>query len=275
MRGALPGPWLQAALLTLARDAGAVILKQRSAAAIGADGLLVAADKADGSPVTPADLAAHTVIAQGLAALTPEIPLVSEEDGASAPAPDRAPEPGRFWLVDPLDGTREFRRGSADFTVNIALIDGGVPRFGVVFAPALDLLYWGAAGLGAWRDDGTAVTALHVAPPPTADQPWRVVASRSHLDDDTRAWIAALGDHELLAVGSSLKFCRVAEGAAHVYPRLAPTHEWDTAAAQAVLEGAGGQVCTPGGARLAYGRPGIPHPDFIAALAAPGDLKRR
>ena len=253
---------LQEPLLALARAAGAAILAARAAATPGVDGRLQGSTKADGSPVTAADLAAHRLIVAGLHQLDPGACVISEEDGDATRS---RPVDGRYWLVDPLDGTREFQRGSPEFTVNIGLVEHDLPVFGVVFAPALDLLYWGGDRFGAWRQEGATRRRCRVAPLPRSGESWRVVASRSHLDADTQAWIAARGASDLLAVGSSLKFCRVADGSAHVYPRLAPTHEWDTAAAQAVLEGAGGSVCTPAGARLSYGHPGEPHAGFIAA----------
>jgi len=223
--------------------------------------------KCDASPVCQADLLAHEVLVAGLAALTPGLAIVSEEGGEQ----DRAQLiSGRFWLVDPLDGTKEFISRRDEFTVNVALVDDGRPVFGVVVAPALGLAYWGAPGIGAFRADVAGVTAIQAAPPPAAE-PLRVVASKSHLNEETQAFIAGLGACELVQAGSSLKFCRIAEGAADIYPRLGPTCEWDTAAAQAVLEAAGGTVCTFSGQALQYGKPEVLNPFFVAS--APGIKK--
>ncbi len=218
--------------------------------------------KADGSPLTQADLAAHRVIARGLAQLTPEIPVVSEEDSASEV--HRKPT-GCFWLVDPLDGTKEFLARNGEFTVNIALIEDGRPVLGVVVAPALEQSYWGCAGQGAWREMAGRVAPIRVATAQErAGQPLRVLASKSHMNDQTRAYLHQLGPHELIQAGSSLKFCRIAEGSADLYPRLGPTCEWDTAAGQAVLEAAGGSVHDLHTMPLRYGKSGIENPAFIA-----------
>lgn len=240
-------------ICAIAREAGDAIM------AVYQRGGTVQA-KSDNSPLTEADLASHRILTRGLAALAPDIPVVSEEDEASHPhrRPDRT-----FWLIDPLDGTKEFLARNGEFTVNIALVTDSHPVLGIVFAPALDLLYWNESGGGAFRADDSGVHPIRVAGP-VHGRPTRVVASKSHLDDRTRAFIDALGPHELVQAGSSLKFCRVAEGSADVYPRLAPTCEWDTAAAQAVLEAAGGSVRTLDGIRLAYGKPDILNPFFVA-----------
>lgn len=207
--------------------------------------------KTDDSPVTAADLAANQCILDGLQALTPDIPTLSEE-AADVPLPQRR-HWSRFWLIDPLDGTKEFIAGSDEFTVNIALIEDGQVRFGVVGVPARDTLYWGGAGLGSWRQQGNkAPEALHCRAPA---RPLRVVASRRHTSVEQEALLQRLQQAhavELAGVGSSLKFCVLAEGAADLYPRFAPTSQWDTAAAQAVLEGAGGQVLDLHGQRFAY-----------------------
>jgi len=253
-----------AEIVQIAREAGRCIL--RYCAAPGGGIPLAGAClpcKADASPLTLADLAAHDAIAQRLRARWPQLAVVSEEDAGSHAAAAGA----AYWLVDPLDGTKEFLAGTGEFTVNIALVQEGRVRCGVVLAPALDLAYWGGAGLGAERDAGGRVSAIRVEPGERSCP--RVVASRRHMNAATERFIAALGPHELVQAGSSLKFCRVAEGSADVYPRLAPTHEWDTAAAQAVVEGAGGQVCTLDGAALRYGKPGLRNPDFVAWAHAP------
>lgn len=201
--------------------------------------------KADDSPVTAADLAAHRVIADGLQALAPEIPVLSEEDCEISLAERQSWS--RWWLVDPLDGTKEFIAGSEEFTVNIALIDNGEVVFGVVAMPTNGRCYFGGRELGAWRADrGAHAEQIRVRNTPPADGQFTVVASRRHSSPQQEALLAglsgALGELALANIGSSLKFCLLAEGAADCYPRLAPTSQWDTAAAQGVLEGAGGEV---------------------------------
>lgn len=216
--------------------------------------------KADASLVTVADLAAHGVLATHLAHLLPGCQIVSEEDQMSL---IYRKSTGHFWLIDPLDGTKEFIARNGEFSVNIALIHEGRCVLGVVYAPAIDALYWGGAGLGAFRCIAGQTVAIYVAPA-KAGHACRVVASKSHLNEATQAMIDSLGDVSLVQAGSSLKFCRVAEGEADIYPRLAPTFEWDTAAAQAVLEGAGGAVVDLHGQPLLYGKPGVLNPSFIA-----------
>lgn len=216
--------------------------------------------KEDESPITAADIASHNVIVEGLRNLTPDIPVLSEE-GASIPWEERK-HWRRFWLIDPIDGTREFTQRSGEFTVNIALIDSGEPILGVVTAPALREAFWGLKSEGAHKRDRTGkVVRIEVAESGPCK---RVVASKNHLNEDTRAFIETLGEHELVQAGSSLKFCRLAEGRADVYPRLGPTCEWDTAAAHAVLVAAGGRVETVEGAKLIYGKENLLNPFFIA-----------
>lgn len=224
-----------------------------------------AAAKADGSPLTEADLAAHDAILAGLSAACPEFPVISEEDRTLA----QAPPVGAFILVDPLDGTREFLSGNGEFTVNIALIEDGAPVVGVVLAPALGRLWWGAAGAGAGLRAGDGDTHPLAARPPPAEG-LVAVASRSHRDAETEAFLAGLPIAGLRSVGSSLKFCLVAAGEADLYPRFGPTMEWDTAAGQAVLEAAGGRVTTPAGAPFRYGKPGAAwrNGPFVARGAA-------
>ncbi|MBB5207230.1 3'(2'),5'-bisphosphate nucleotidase CysQ [Chiayiivirga flava] len=217
--------------------------------------------KSDNSPVTAADFAAHHIISTGLGLLTPQIPVLSEE-AADIPWSVRR-HWTRWWLVDPLDGTREFIKKNGEFTVNIALIDRGVPVLGVVHAPALDYLVSAERGVGAWmRSGGEEVPIATARPSPV---PLRVAASRSHLDERTRRVLERIGDHERLGLGSSLKFCRIAEGRADVYPRFGPTSEWDTAAGQCVLDAAGGCVLGLDGAPFRYNRgESLLNPDFIA-----------
>jgi len=218
--------------------------------------------KSDESPLTRADRAAHEILAARLAALDPAIPVLSEESEA---AHARAVRGGwrQFWLVDPLDGTREFIGRNGEFTVNVALVRDHRPVLGVVAAPALGITYYAAEGMGAFRrSDVGEAEPIRVR---AAADPLVVVGSRSHRGDSLDAVLARLGPHELRPMGSALKFCIVAEGAADFYPRLGPTSEWDTAAAQAVLEQAGGAVTTLDGRPLRYNeRDTLLNPHFIA-----------
>jgi len=218
------------------------------------------AQKEDSSPVTQADLAAHFVLSTGLSSLLPNCPVVSEEDLVTQVYRKNM---GRFWIIDPLDGTKEFISRNGEFTVNIALIEDGRSVLGVVYAPAIDALYWGGLGLGAFRRTQGETVRIQVSIG-NSSKIIRVVASKSHFNDLTQSFIDRLGPVSLIQAGSSLKFCRIAEGTADVYPRLAPTCEWDTAAAQAVLEGAGGMVLDLGSQPLRYGKPDVLNPPFIA-----------
>ena len=231
------------------------------------DTAFVVEEKDDRSPLTAADLASHRVITSGLRRLTPEIPILSEES-AVIPYAERAVWQ-RFWLVDPLDGTKEFIKRNGEFTVNIALIQDHQPILGVVLVPVSDKCYYAACGQGAWcRQADEPAQPLSVSP--LHDGPVRVVGSRSHAGAAQQAFVQCLGEHTLIAVGSSLKFCLVAEGKADVYPRLGPTSEWDTAAAQCVVEQAGGQVIAVSGERLAYNnKESLLNPHFLV-FADPG-----
>ncbi|HDN9017476.1 3'(2'),5'-bisphosphate nucleotidase CysQ [Aeromonas salmonicida] len=222
--------------------------------------------KGDESPLTAADKGAHEVIVQALAGLTPDIPVLSEESGPEVMGLRHGWS--RYWLVDPLDGTKEFVSRNGEFTVNIALIEDGKPLWGLVYAPVLDRLWYGGKGMGAWRVADGKREAIQTLPHQEGS-PWRVVGSRNHLSRETLDYLARFGDIdrgeiELVSMGSSLKFCIIAEGGAELYPRLAPTCEWDTAAAQAVLEGAGGSVTRLDGSPLAYNKPDILNPWFVA-----------
>ena len=222
--------------------------------------------KGDESPLTAADKGAHEVIVQALAGLTPDIPVLSEESGPEVMGLRHGWS--RYWLVDPLDGTKEFVSRNGEFTVNIALIEDGKPLWGLVYAPVLDRLWYGGKGMGAWRVADGKREAIQTLPHQEG-APWRVVGSRNHLSRETLDYLARFGDIErgeieLVSMGSSLKFCIIAEGGAELYPRLAPTCEWDTAAAQAVLEGAGGSVTRLDGSPLAYNKPDILNPCFVA-----------
>lgn len=225
--------------------------------------------KDDESPLTQADLAAHREIVAGLSSLAPDIPVISEEDGL--PAFDERRGWQRYWLIDPLDGTKEFVNRNGEFTVNIALIDDHRPVLGIVHVPVRHTTYVGCEGHGAERrSDGGDPVGIHVVA--EAAEPARIVGSRSHRGASLDAFLERVGKHELVPMGSSLKFCVVAEGGADVYPRLGPTSEWDTAAAQAVVEQAGGKVLTLDGAPLAYNRKkDILNPWFVVIGAADRD----
>jgi 3'(2'), 5'-bisphosphate nucleotidase len=240
----------------IAHQAGREIL------AVYASQQAVATAKEDASPLTAADLRAHRLIVRSLGELTPDTPVLSEE-AAHGTFAQRASW-RRYWLVDPLDGTKEFLSRNGEFTVNIALIEGHVPALGVVHVPVTATSYQGLPGAGAWRQRaGGPAEAIRVAPKSAA--PVRVVASRSHRGDSLAAFLARLGPHELVPVGSALKFCLVAEGAADVYPRLGPTSEWDTAAGHAVVTAAGGTVSGLDGAALRYNtREALLNPSFVA-----------
>lgn len=207
-------------------------------------------NKADRSPLTLADLRAHEVIVQGLNELTPDVAVLSEE-ASDIPFEERS-RWTRYWLVDPLDGTKEFVSRNGEFTVNIALIEGHAPTLGVVYVPVKETLYTGVVGSGAARQIAEGpTTAIHVCE--RAPQTLRIVGSRSHAKaGELDRYLPQLGAHTLLSIGSSLKFCLIAEGSADLYPRFGPTSEWDTAAAQAVVEAAGGAVVDARGQQLRY-----------------------
>jgi 3'(2'), 5'-bisphosphate nucleotidase len=225
------------------------------------DGEFAVELKDDRTPLTAADRAAHAIILAGLTRLAHSLPVLSEESAASELAERHRWQ--RFWLVDPLDGTREFIKRNGEFTVNIALIDGHRPVAGVVAAPAIGVTYCGAEGHGAFRQDGDGKRPIAVRRP--AARPLRVVGSRSHGNPELDAFLATLGPYELKPMGSSLKICLVAEGEADLYPRLGPTSEWDTAAAEAVLLAAGGSMIDLKGQPLTYNaREGLLNPHFLA-----------
>ncbi len=229
-------------------------------------------EKADRSPLTEADLRSQTRIVAGLSALTPGIPILSEES-ALVPYDERA-RWQEYWLVDPLDGTREFVSRNPEFTVNIALVREQRPVLGVVHVPAQSLDYHACEGIGAFRrPTDERVVEIHATP--RAATPIRVVGSKSHRGDSLDGLLAQLGPHELKPIGSSLKLCLVAEGSADFYPRLGPTMEWDIAAAQAVLECAGGYVIDLDGQPLRYNRrDSLVNPHFIAYGDASRDWLR-
>ena len=217
---------------TLAKQAGEKILEVYNTE-------FAVEEKDDKSPLTAADMASHKTIVAGLTALTPDIPVLSEES-AKIPYEERNAWQ-TYWLIDPLDGTKEFIKRNGEFTVNIALIDNGVPVLGVVYVPVSGVTYAGCVGQGAIKEvPGEGEKPIHVRK--LGDGPVAVVGSRSHQGDSLKAFLARLGDHEIVSMGSSLKICLVAEGVADVYPRLGLTSEWDTAAAHCVVEQAGGSL---------------------------------
>ena len=223
--------------------------------------------KEDDSPLTQADLASQKVIAEALQALTPDIPILSEEAKA-VPFEERQAW-STFWLVDPLDGTKEFVKRNGEFTVNIALIEQGAPVMGVVHAPVLKRTYWAAPGLGAFKVEAGVSAPIAVKSHDAG--PLEVVTSRSHAGEETEALLMRLEEYapiERLSIGSSLKLCLVAEGSAHLYPRFGPTMEWDTAAAQCVAEVAGAQVGDLKGERLRYNKENLLNPYFVVSTDA-------
>jgi 3'(2'), 5'-bisphosphate nucleotidase len=239
-------------LATAAREAGEAIL---TVIRRGFD----VESKSDSSPVTEADRAAELVILAALARCAPGVPVIAEEEVAAGriPAHDDT-----YFLVDPLDGTKEFIRGGDDYTVNIGLVENGSPRLGVVFAPATGRLHGGCVGKGAWVDEGEGRTSITTR---ERGQKVAAVASKSHLNQATVDYLeAAVGRCDFVSVGSSLKFCIVAEGKADIYPRAAPTSEWDTAAGHAVLLAAGGLVDGPDGSPLRYGKRAFLNRAFVA-----------
>lgn len=233
------------------------------------NGEIAVSRKEDDSPLTQADLAANQVIEAGLSRLTPHLPILSEETEA-LPFSERK-QWNTYWLVDPLDGTREFIKRNGEFTVNIALIENHEPVLGVVFAPALNLLFHAAKGEGAFRQLGTKPAQRIMARPFDTTQV-TVAGSRSHAGERLIAFLSNIGPHMLISMGSSLKICLVAEGRADVYPRLGPTSEWDTAAAQCVLEEAGGALVDVHRRPFRYNtKESLLNPDFFATGASSPD----
>ncbi len=224
--------------------------------------------KSDESPLTQADLASNQCIVAGLAELTPDIPIISEESGL--PEFEERRQWNCYWLIDPLDGTKEFVNRNGEFTVNIALIESNRPIFGVVHVPVQNKTYIGCEGRGSELRDGGQVTKIQVSE--TSGVPVRIVGSRSHRGSSLDAFLERLGESDIVPMGSSLKFCTVAEGNADVYPRLGLTSEWDTAAAQAVVEQAGGKVLELDGKPLSYNKKSdILNPWFVVIGATDHD----
>jgi len=248
---------LRSAVCELAREAGRATMAYYD----GAEAAGVR-EKADHSPVTLADEAAHAILLAGLRRLDPATPVVSEEAEAAPFETRRGWR--RFWLVDPLDGTKEFIKRRAEFTVNVALIEHGEPVFGVVLAPALDQLYWAVKGGGAWREDrgGPAERVYSSAPAPGT--PLTIVESLSHPSPELEEYLRTIPVARRVKAGSSLKFCWVADGRADVYPRLGPTMEWDVAAGDCVFRQSGrsGERPSP----LTYNKPDLRNPSFVIGL---------
>jgi 3'(2'), 5'-bisphosphate nucleotidase len=245
----------------LAREAGRAILEVYASS-------FSVQEKEDRSPLTEADLRSEKLILAGLKRLAPEIPVLSEESG-QVPYATRK-DWRRLWVVDPLDGTKEFVQRNGEFTVNIALVDEHRPVLGIVHAPVLERDYYACEGIGAFRSDAQAAgRPIRVAK--RGPGPLRVVGSRSHRGSSLDAFLARVGPHEFVEVGSSLKLCLVAEGSADVYPRMGPTSEWDTAAGQCVLEQAGGHVLKLDGRALAYNREDTLNPNFVGFADADTD----
>jgi 3'(2'), 5'-bisphosphate nucleotidase len=252
-------------VIAIAKNAGAAIM------AVYNDEIAVH-HKADDSPLTQADLAAHHIIDAGLAEIAEKLPVISEES-AALPYSERS-KWKKYWLVDPLDGTREFIKRNGEFTVNIALIEDHQPVLGVVYAPALDLLFYATRGQGAFRQlSSKPPQQIHAREfDPTQVT---VAGSRSHAGDRLLRFLSSIGPHMLISMGSSLKICLVAEGRADVYPRLGPTSEWDTAAAQCVLEEAGGRLVGMDNLPFRYNtKESMLNPDFFAVGATQQDWSR-
>ncbi len=219
-------------------------------------------EKEDRSPLTLADSRSHLIISKGLQSRYPDIPVLSEE-GKEAPYSVRK-DWGRFWLVDPLDGTKEFIKRNGEFTINIALIEGRLPIFGAIYIPVKDVLYLAARGAGCWEISSRGKRSLKVSPP-SAGIPIRVVSSRSHASAKIDSILDLLPEHELLSRGSALKFCSIAAGEADFYPRFGPTWEWDTAAGQAIVTEAGGSMINFAGEPFAYNKPDLLNGPFLVA----------
>ena len=248
---------LRAGVIDLCREAGRATMTYYD----GATDVAVR-EKDDRSPVTLADEVAHGILVAGLRRLDPATPVVSEEDVMASFEDRRGWR--RFWLVDPLDGTKEFIKRRAEFTVNVGLIENGEPVFGVVLAPALDLLYWAAKGQGAWREEKGGVAARIYSASPAPGMPLTVVESLSHPSPELEEYLQTIPVARRVKAGSSLKFCWVAEGRADVYPRLGPTMEWDVAAGDCIYRqsGRGGERPSP----LTYNKPDLRNPSFVIGL---------
>ncbi len=246
----------------LAVKAGEAIIEVYESGDFGVD------HKSDDSPLTKADLASHQIIVKGLEQITPDIPVLSEES-AQIPYEERKSW-NKYWLVDPLDGTKEFIKRNGEFTVNIALVENGKSILSCVYVPVSKVSYSAATGVGVFKRENGKKSSISVMKnsrfKPT------IVGSRSHMSDEVKGYLERLGQHELVSMGSSLKFCLVAEGKADLYPRLGLTSEWDTAAAQCIVEQAGGHVVTLDGKPLMYNsKDSLLNPHFMVY----GDISRK
>lgn len=242
-------------VVSLAREAGVSVM------AIYETGNVDVQIKVDASPLTQADLASHRIIVEGLSRLTPGWPILSEESTKISFEQRSAWQ--RYWLVDPLDGTKEFINRTGEFTINIALIENGFPILGVVYAPVVERMYFALTGSGAFREADGKASQVRVCVYNGGTV--RIVASRSHRGERLDAFLTRLGEYEAVSMGSSLKLCLVAEGCADLYPRLGSTMEWDTAAAQCIVEAAGGAVEDINGIRLRYNKPDLLNPEFVVS----------
>lgn len=241
-------------IVTIAEEAGRLLMEYYG-------GQLAVEKKADASPVTDADVAANTLIVEALQKLTPEIPVIAEENAENAMVENR--ESAAFWLVDPLDGTKSFIRRTGQFTVNIGLIEAQRPVMGVIYIPVAGMMYYGHVGEGAWRrKDGQEAEPIRARLP--RGDVRDVVVSHSHLTPETKAFLEDITVGEQVAAASSLKFCTIAEGNADIYPRFGQTMEWDTAAGHAIVVAAGGSVEMPWGAPLLYAKHDYRNGYFIA-----------
>ena len=227
--------------------------------------------KDDNSPLTKADIASHNYIKKKLLELFPDIPILSEEDAKTDYNVRK--DWSTFWLVDPLDGTKEFIKKNGEFSVNIALIQNGIPIFGVVFAPILNTLWYGAKGIGSFKINSNNKKTINKVCSFSKDDSIIVVASRSHISDALKVYLEKIRKHQLIQMGSSIKMCLVADGSAHIYPRLGPTMEWDTGAAHAVVLYAGGDICDiKSNQTLKYNKPDLLNPGFIVSHQGMGSL---
>ncbi len=250
-------PQLRSAVIALAREAGRATMTYYDGATDAG-----VREKDDRSPVTLADEVAHEILVEGLHRLDPSTPVVSEEAEAASFEHRRGWR--RFWLVDPLDGTKEFIKRRAEFTVNVALVEDGQPVFGVVLAPALELLYWAVQGGGAWREEKGGAAERIYSTMPAPGTPLTVVESLSHPSPELEEYLLTIPVARRVKAGSSLKFCWVAEGRADIYPRLGPTMEWDVAAGDCIYRQSGRDAERP--SPLTYNKPDLRNPSFIIGL---------
>lgn len=218
--------------------------------------------KNDMSPLTIADSVSNRIINDGLNKISPKFRIISEEGFLPL---EFHPKNNKFWLVDPLDGTKEFISQDPNYTVNIALIENGNPILGVIYAPALDSLYWGGENVSAQKKINEIQTPIQVAKELSNHHSFNIVASKSHLSTETHNFIKNIKKHTLIQSGSSLKICKIADGEADIYPRLSPTYEWDTAAGHAILKSAGGVMIDQHGNSITYGKANFLNPSFLAA----------